>query len=106
MGQPMECHLFPFHGESLYLGLGLRVFFGNSGVCKARMFESVENEEGEDRGGQEVPWAAEVVPEPPCPCGVWYVPRVSGMCFLRLPLTRFQPLMCPEEVPVPPWRLQ
>lgn len=66
----MECHLFPFHGESLYLGWGLRVFFGNPGVCKARMFESVEDEEGEDRGGQEV------VPEPQCPFGVWYVPRV------------------------------
>lgn len=48
VGQQLECHLFPFHGESLYSGSGLRVFFGNPGVCAAHVSESVENE-GEDR---------------------------------------------------------
>lgn len=73
MGQPMECHLFLFHGESLYLGLGLRVFFGNSGVCKARMFESVENEEGEDREDKKSPGQRKLYQN-------LRVHVVSGMC--------------------------
>ena len=59
---------FCFTENSLSLGLGLRVFFGNPRTGWGLVCLSQSRMEREDRWGQEVTWA-QIVPEAQCPFG-------------------------------------
>ena len=73
---------FCFTENSLYLGLGLRVFFGNPGLGEASMLESAQDgERGQER--TRTTWA-QTVPEAQCPFGVWCMATAG---FLHLSLT-------------------
>ena len=86
---------FCFTENSLSLGLGLRVFFGNPRTGWGLVCLSQSRMEREDRWGQEVTWA-QIVPEAQCPFGVWWVQSAG---FLHLSLTGINHLRCPEKLP-------